>query len=126
MKIKFLATSKGAEYSFKGEKITIDGEEIDLSEFPESARFQGIEGDEKNVVRNIERKDGEMYVTLCQACPVSRISYKTDQGMIHRLASDPAPESYTQKIEHRGGHWTESDWIDADEYDPEKLYIKEK
>jgi len=44
---------------------------------------------------------------------------------------DPVTETietrYTvvREIEHRGGDWRESDWIDASAYEPNTLYIKE-
>ena len=69
MKIKFLATGVAPNvYEFDGEKITIDGVEYELSIFREGDKFIGLEGD--NVaIRDIDRVDGELYVTLCQKAP---------------------------------------------------------
>lgn len=125
MKIKFLATSQQGQYSINDEVLTVDGEPIDLSEFPEGGKFEGVEGDEKKIVRNIERVDGELHVTICQSPPITKVTYKTKEGLIHATPEDPEPDEYEKKIEHRGGHWTESDWIDAEDYDPDTLYIQE-
>ena len=104
MKIQFIPISrKTPTYSFLGEKITVhhdnQSEEIDISDFPESAVFKGVEPDKislkgSHIIRNIERKDEELYVSVCKQHPP-------------------------------GGHWLESDWIDSDDYDPNEVYIKE-
>lgn len=125
MKIKFLATNNAPDYTIDGETITINGEVLDLSEFPEGATFEGVEGDEDNFVRNVERTDGELFVTLCQASPVTKITYMIEGKPITLAVDQPEPETYDRKIEHRGGNWTESDWINDDDYNPETLYIKE-
>ena len=63
MKIKFLATGVAPNvYEFDGEKIIIDGIEYDLSVFEEGDVFEG----ENNHIRDVQRIDGELYVTLCQ------------------------------------------------------------
>lgn len=93
MKIKFLATGSAPEsYEFDNEKIKINDEWHDLSDFEEGDMYYGeIPG-----IRAVERIDGELYVTLCQQAPP--------------------------------GHWTGRDmeYIDASEYDSNKLYIREK
>ena len=123
MKIKFLATSKEANYEFEGETVTINGEALDLSEFPQDGKFEGVEGDENRIIRNVERTD-ELYVTICQSPPVTKVTYIKDGKSTTLSAGAEAPE-YDKKIEHRGGNWTESDWIDSNDYDPNELYIKE-
>lgn len=131
MKIKFLATALAPEYSISGETITIDHdgetETLDLSGFPEGAIFEGVEFDSDMpamFIRNVDRTSEDLFVTLCQMAPVSMITYVVDGEMIHKEPQDPEPETYSKKIEHRAGHWKESDWIDADDYNPETLYIQ--
>ena len=123
MKIKFLATAKEADYKFEGETVNINGEALDLTEFPQDGKFEGVEGDENRIIRNVERTD-DLYVTLCQAPPVTKVTYIKD-GKSTTLPSDAEAPEYDKKIEHRGGNWTESDWIDSNDYDPNELYIKE-
>lgn len=95
MKIKFLATGIAPEkYEFDGEKVIADGVVYDLSSIKEGDSFIGFENDELFAVRDAERINGELYVTLCQKAP--------------------------------SGHWRGIDeWIDAEDYSPDKLYIKE-
>ena len=123
MKIKFLATAKEADYEFNGESVTINGEALDLSEFTQDGKFEGVEGDADRVIRNVERTD-DLYVTLCQSPPVTKVTYIKD-GKSTTLPADTEAPEYDKKIEHRGGNWTESDWIDSNDYDPNELYIKE-
>jgi len=123
MKIKFLATSKEADYEFNGETVKINGETLDLSEFPQDGKFEGVEGGENRIIRNVERTD-DLYVTLCQAPPVTKVTYIKD-GKPKTLPADAEAPEYDRKIEHPGGNWTESDWIDSNDYDPNELYIKE-
>ena len=123
MKIKFLATSKEADYEFEGETVTINREALDLSEFPQDGKFEGVEGDVNRIIRNVERTD-DLYVTLCQSPPVTKVTYIKD-GKSKTLTADAEAPEHDKKIEHRGGNWTESDWIDSNDYDPNKLYIKE-
>jgi len=123
MKIKFLATAKEADYEFEGETVKINGEALDLSEFPQDGKFEGVEGDENRIIRNVERTD-DLYVTLCQSPPVTKVTYIKD-GKSTTLPVDAEAPEYDKKIEHRGGHWTESDWIDSNDYDSNELYIKE-
>lgn len=69
MKIKFLATGIAPDkYQFSGEKITIDGIEYDLSIVREGDKFIGLE-DGNTAIRDVDRVDGELYVTLCQKAP---------------------------------------------------------
>lgn len=99
MKVKFLATGNApTHYSFDGETVTahyVSDEAFNLSSLGEGDRFDGVEVEAlalpaQQVIREAERVDGELYVTLCQ-----------------RVGP---------------GNWTESDWIDAIEYDPDKVY----
>lgn len=97
MKLNILATGQSPDYyTIAGEFITAHHGEIsdtyDLSAFPEGGVFQGA--DPVNgvpVIRNVERTDGELKVTLCQQV---------------------GP-----------GHWTESGWINAADYDPDKRNV---
>lgn len=123
MKIKFLATAKEANYEFNGETVTINGESLDLSGFPQDGKFEGVEGDDDRIIRNVERTD-DLYVTLCQAPPVTKVTYIKD-GKSTTLPADAEAPGYDKKIEHRGGNWTEGDWIDSNDYVPNELYIKE-
>jgi len=123
MKIKFLATAKDADYEFEGETVRINGETLDLSEFTKDGKFEGVEGDTDRIIRNVERTD-DLYVTLCQAPPVTKVTY-IKGGKSTTLPVDAEAPEYDKKIEHRGGNWTESDWIDSNDYDPNELYIKE-
>lgn len=94
MKIKFLATSQAPKkYVFEDEKVIIGGVEYDFSVLEEGDIFDGLEG-EASTIREAERIDGVLHLTLCQEAPV--------------------------------GHWRGIDkYIDAKDYDPEKLYIYE-
>lgn len=76
MQIQFLATAQAPDkYELTGETVTaIQGEQqedFNLSIIEDGGKFQGIELDTlelpaSQVIRNAERKDGELYVTLCQ------------------------------------------------------------
>jgi len=69
MKIKFLATGIAPNgYKIDGEKITFNNQTYDLSIFREGDKFLGVE-EEMQTIRDIERVDGELYVTLCQKAP---------------------------------------------------------
>lgn len=69
MKLKFLATGIAPTfYEFEDEKIIFNGESFDLSVFEEGDIFEGIEH-EMQAIREVERIDGELYVTLCQEAP---------------------------------------------------------
>lgn len=69
MKIKFLATGIApSKYEFDEEKIIIDGIEYDVSVFREGDKFIGLESGIQ-AIRDIDRIDGELYVTLCQKAP---------------------------------------------------------
>jgi hypothetical protein len=133
MKIKFLATGNAPNfYTFSGEVITVHIEEtdsFDLSDFPQDGVFVGIESDlislpPSQLIRDVERTD-DLYVTLCQKPPVTKITYIVDGKPLTLLAEATPPEEHEKKIEHRGGNWKESDWIDSQDYDPETLYIQE-
>ena len=105
MKIKFLATSKS--YQCEIENESING--FDLSEIEEGDKFIGNQQTRELGIRDAYRQDGELHAILCQAVPVSSVF--------------TAPNG--NEIPIQGGNWTESDWIDANEYDPETLYIQE-
>lgn len=117
MKIKFEAWEKAPEYDISGNVITAthndEVEVIDLSEFPQNGKWQGGELENitelspSNVICDVFH-DGELHVTLCQKVPVA---FTTKHG--------------DKEIEHQTGDWVESDWIDADDYEKGKLYIKE-
>lgn len=67
MKLKFLATGTAPEiYEFDGEKIIYSGESYDLSVFEEGDEFLEVED---NGIRDIQRIDGVLHVTLCQKAP---------------------------------------------------------
>ena len=101
MKIKFLATGRAFDYTIDGQ--TINGFDFGIVEHggkvtPTSElREAGIRGVERD-------ESGELFVTLYQAPPVTK---------------------FVRGVEMREGDWRESDWIDAADYDPETLYIKE-
>jgi len=120
MKIVFNPASHAPEkYEFDGERITAHyqgkSETFDLSGLEEGDKFYVMEEDEKGepfrkhgvepevldlpgtkVIRDAVRRNGELHVYLKQEKPI------------------------------RSGHWKYSDWIDAKDYDPDKLYIKKE
>jgi hypothetical protein len=68
MKIKFLATGIAPDYYIiTGEQIAYNNELYDLSEFEEGDKFLGVDD---FGIREIERINGELYVTLCQKAPI--------------------------------------------------------
>lgn len=95
--LNILATGQSPDYyTINGETITAYqggiSEAYDLSTFPEGGVFQGA--DPVNgvpAIRNVERVNGELRVTLCQQV---------------------GP-----------GHWTESGWMNAESYDPDKRHV---
>ncbi len=99
MRIKFLATGSAPEYTIDGD--TVNGIDLSGDYDAEQAREQGI--------REAYMQDGEWHVVLCQMAPVTHAVTLSDG----------------QVIETRGGDWQESDWIDAEDYDPAVMYIKE-
>ena len=101
MKIKFLA--KGRPFDYEINEETVNG--FDFSIVEHGGKVTRTSELREAGIRKVERDEGgELWVTLCQAPPVTRV-YKG--------------------VEFREGDWTESDWIDAADYDPETLYIKE-
>ena len=101
MKIQFLATGRPFSYNISGEaingfdfSIVEHGGKVTPTNELREAGIRGVERDEK----------GELFVTLCQAPPVTKV---------------------IRGVEMREGDWRESDWIDAADYDAETLYIKE-
>ena len=117
MKIKLIPSINAPEYDISGNVITAthndEVEVIDLSEFPQNGKWQGGELENitklspSNVICDVFH-DGELHVKLCQKVPVA---FTTKHG--------------DKEIKHQTGDWVESDWIDADDYEKEKLYIKE-
>jgi hypothetical protein len=105
MKLKFRACYGSPDrYEFDGETIkAFSGEafeEIDLSDFLVGEKFEGIEPEVLDLVPQ-------------------RILYsveRDEQGELHLVIS--------QSPAILGGHWKESDWIDASDYDPEVSYIQ--
>jgi hypothetical protein len=68
MKIKFIATANAPlAYRINGEKISYYDETYDLSEFEEGDKLLGVDD---FGIREIERINGELYVTLCQKAPI--------------------------------------------------------
>lgn len=72
MKIRFLATGQSPDYyTIAGEVISAhhggQSEVYDLSGFPEGGVFQGADPvNGAPAIRNVERTNGELKVTLCQ------------------------------------------------------------
>ncbi|MBS3670211.1 hypothetical protein [Vreelandella boliviensis] len=84
--------------------ISINGDVVngfDLSSFPEGAHFSASDEMTDAGIYGVERIDGELYVTLGQ------------YGLNYECPSSS------------GGHdWRGTgEWIDADEYDPDRCYI---
>ena len=135
MHIKFKATSNPTAYTIEGEKIN----GIDLSLLEHGDQFIGNDETKAAGIRHAERdSQGELWVTLQQAPPVTRISFKVEgrkapitlrPEQVEREGDElvVGDERWTilRTIEHRGGDWTESEWIDAADYDADVLYIKE-
>ncbi len=92
MQIKLLATGQGPDYyAFDGEVITAHQEGVsdtyDLSTFPEGGVFQGA--DPVNgvpAIRNVERVNGELTVTLCQQVGPGHWS---ESGVMDATSYDP-------------------------------------
>ena len=101
MKIKFLATGRPFDYAINDE--TVNG--FDFSIVEHGGKVTATSELREAGIRKAERdENGELYVMLCQAPPVTKV---------------------IRGVEFREGDWRESDWIDAADYDPEALYIKE-
>ncbi len=90
--INLLATGQSPDYyTISGETITAyqggQSEVYDLSGFPEGATFQGA--DPVNgvpAIRNVDRVDGELRVTLCQQVGPGHWS---ESGWIDAATYDP-------------------------------------
>ncbi|MBT2772919.1 hypothetical protein J7J47_11865 [Halomonas sp. ISL-60] len=97
MNLKFLA--KGAapqSYAVAGE--VVNG--LDLSVFPEGATYTGSDVTLTAGIYNVERINGELFVTLGQCC----VAYECSTV--------------------NGSHdWAESEWINSADYDPSNCYI---
>ena len=101
MQLKFKATGRPFDYEISGE--TING--FDFSIVEHGGKVTATSELREAGIRKVERDEsGELWVTLCQAPPVTKV---------------------VRGIKMREGDWRESDWIDAAQYDPEILYIKE-
>ena len=102
MQLKFLATGRPFAYEISGE--TINDFDFDIVEH--GGKVTATSELREAGIRKVERdENGELWVTLCQAPPVTKV---------------------VRGVEMREGDWRESDWIDAADYDPETLYIKEQ
>lgn len=157
MKIKFLATNKNVAYTIDAANEVING--LDLSVIEYVGKFTGDETTKNAGIRDAYRdENGELWVTLEQAPPITKMSFKiegrkvpitftndayyriddsnilyiaetttvTDEdGNSGDISLDKEVGAVERSIEHRGGDWTESDWINASTFDPEQLYIKE-
>ena len=101
MQLKFKATGRAFDYTIDGE--TINGFDFVIVEH--GGKVTPTQELRETGIRGVERdENGELWVTLCQAPPVTKI---------------------VRGVEMREGDWRESDWIDAAAYDPDTLYIKE-
>ncbi|MBS8267211.1 hypothetical protein DYI26_00480 [Halomonas litopenaei] len=104
MKLKIMATSRAPDYyTFDSDKVTAhiqnEKETFDLTDYPEGAIFTGsdlVYG--IKALRNIERVNGELVVTLTQ-----------------KVIAGQYPG--------RKAHWRESPIIDAADYDPNTCYV---
>lgn len=103
MKLKFLATNGPlVKYEIDGEKITItkDGgsDQLDLSEFETGDKYEG--------------------------CSLSCLS--RGKRVVRNVERDSNGELWVTLTQECGkGHWRESDWIDSEDFDPYKTYIRE-
>lgn len=121
MKIKLKATASAPAYDINGESIN----GFDLSVIEQGGKFVGNEDTREAGIRDAYRDEsGELHVVLKQAPPVTKISYIVNGKPVTLKPDAEPPEGYSKAVEHRGGNWTESDWIDAADYDPGTLYIK--
>ena len=101
MQIKFLATGRPFSYDISGESIN----GFDFGIVEHGGQVTATDDLRESGIRGVERDEsGELFVTLCQAPPVTKV---------------------IRGVELREGDWRESDWIDAADYDPETLYIEE-
>ena len=101
MQVKFKATGRPFSYDISDE--TING--FDFAIVEHGGNVTPTEELREAGIRGVERKEnGELFVTLCQSPPVTKV---------------------VRGVELREGDWRESDWIDSAEYNAETLYIKE-
>lgn len=102
MKIKFLATGNApTHYSFTGDVITahrgVQPEDFDLSGLQHGDQFQGVSVD------NLILSPGH----------VIRAAERDSNGELHvTLCQQVGP-----------GHWKESGWMDAADYDPANIQV---
>ena len=115
MKIKFLATAKAPEkYEFKGEVVKAfykgKSEEFDLSDLEHGDVFGNI-FDIDNPRLGCEPQELDLHGGL-----VIRDAWRDSGGELNVLLCQEAGV----------GHWRSSPgWFNADNYDPDKVYIKE-
>lgn len=94
MKLKFEAHAAAQQYNINNK--TING--IDLSVFPDGGKFIGDDDTKAAGIISVERIDGELYVTLIQACTTYQVPvYSHD--------------------------WTEGEYIDSAEFSNDNCYI---
>ena len=101
MQLKFLATGRPFSYDISGETINA----FDFSIVEHGGKVTPTSELREAGIRKVERdENGDLWVTLCQAPPVTKV---------------------IRGVELREGDWRESDWIDAADYNAETLYVKE-
>lgn len=100
MKLKFKATGNApTHYSVQGDIITAhhseQSEDFDLSGLEAGDKFEGVEPDTLDLPGN----------------QIIRDAYRDESGELHvTLCQQVGP-----------GHWSESDWIDTADYDPDSV-----
>lgn len=103
MQIKFLATANAPDfYEFDGDFVTAyynnQSDTFDFSNLQNEDKFEGTETD----------------LGLSNS-HIIRNAERDENGELHVTLCKKAPK----------GHWRESDWLDANDYDADKRYIKE-
>lgn len=104
MNVKFLATKYSPDYyEFDGEKVTAyyngESETFDFSDFEEGDQLYHYESE-----------------TILDIPFMQVVRWADrDNGELNLLLTQKSGQ----------GHWRESDWMYADDYDPEKQYIVE-
>lgn len=95
MKIKFLATRVAPlNHSISGSAVN----DIDISAFVEGSRFTGNDDTRAAGIVNMYWEGGDLHIVLGQ--------------------------KYTRyEIPTNRQYWSESDWIDVADYDPDRCYI---
>ncbi|QJQ93911.1 MULTISPECIES: hypothetical protein [Halomonadaceae] len=104
MKAKFLATGAAPDYyTLSGETVAAHNkgmtEEYNLSDFPEGGLFQSADPvDGVPAILNVERVNGDLYVTLCQ-----------------QVIASQYPDLKA--------HWRGQQVLDSADYDPDTCYV---